>query len=79
VIHDFTVSDVMQQSKFVPVTVVAARYSVGPATVWRWARSGRIPKPIEISPGCTRWSLEQLDESDAKRIEAAASQATAAN
>ncbi|MFH7325893.1 helix-turn-helix transcriptional regulator [Desulfurivibrio sp. C05AmB] len=34
---------------------VAARYNVSRCTIWRWVERGQFPKPIKLSPGCTRW------------------------
>lgn len=40
---------------------VAARYGVSRGTPWRWAKSiPAFPQPIELTPGCTRWKLEEL-------------------
>lgn len=44
---------------------LAARYGVGRATIWRWAQNGRIPQPVKLSPGCTRWRLADLEEWEA--------------
>lgn len=44
---------------------VAKRYGVSRPTVWRWSSEGRLPKPIRLSPGCTRWRLEMLEEFEA--------------
>ncbi|BCB07215.1 hypothetical protein HHSLTHF2_11050 [Vreelandella venusta] len=38
----------------------ATRYSVSRNTVWRWAKDGSFPKPVQLSPQCTRWRLEDL-------------------
>jgi prophage regulatory protein len=43
-------------------THLAARYSVSRATIWRWVQDGRIPKPVKLSPGCTRWRLADLEK-----------------
>jgi predicted DNA-binding transcriptional regulator AlpA len=32
-----------------------------PATVYRHIRAGRIPAPIKISAGCSRWSLAECE------------------
>lgn len=49
---------------------VSARYGVNRATPWRWAKSrSDFPKPIRLSPGCTRWKLAEIEaweESQAK-------------
>lgn len=40
---------------------VAARYSVHRTTPWRWVKSEPgFPKPVTLSPGCTRWRLSDL-------------------
>lgn len=48
---------------------VAARYSVGRCSVWRWARRPDFPKPVKLSPGCTRWRLADLKQWEAERAE----------
>lgn len=40
---------------------VAERYAVSRPTVWRWTAEGRLPKPIRLSPCCTRWRLDALE------------------
>lgn len=40
---------------------VARRYDVHRSTPWRWLRSDpSFPKPVSLSPGCTRWRLQDL-------------------
>ena len=40
---------------------VAERYGVARVTPWRWAKTGStFPRPVELSPGCTRWNLDEL-------------------
>jgi prophage regulatory protein len=37
------------------------RYGVSSATIRRWVRTiPSFPRPINLSPGCTRWRLEDL-------------------
>ena len=41
---------------------VAERYGVSRGTPWRWAStSTSFPRPVELSPGCTRWNLGALE------------------
>jgi len=42
---------------------IAKRYSVTRQTVWRWAnmKNSNFPKPIKLSPGCTRWKLSDIE------------------
>lgn len=39
---------------------LAQALSISRATVWRWAAEGRIPKPVKLSPGCSRWNVEAV-------------------
>lgn len=40
---------------------VARRYGVHRSTPWRWLRSDpSFPRPVVLSPGCTRWRLGDL-------------------
>ncbi|MDX1742185.1 MAG: AlpA family phage regulatory protein [Ruegeria sp.] len=41
---------------------LAARFGVTRFTIWRWARErSDFPRPISLSPGCTRWKLSQIE------------------
>lgn len=41
-------------------TAVAQRYGVSRQTVWRWVAQGRLPEPIKLSEGATRWRVSDL-------------------
>lgn len=56
-----------QQPIFVDVATVAARYQVSHATIWRWSKSGNLPRPLILSKGCSRWRLADLDAWDSAR------------
>jgi predicted DNA-binding transcriptional regulator AlpA len=49
------------------VQMVAGRYDMSVATVWRKTKSRLFPKPIKFSNGLTRWSIADLDAYDANR------------
>lgn len=49
---------------------LAERFSVGRATIWRWSSSGNFPKPVVLSPGCTRWKLSEVEKWESGRAEA---------
>ena len=34
---------------------------VSPATIWRWVRDGRFPKPFSLGPSTTVFDLDQVD------------------
>ncbi len=53
--------------RYVSDSQLAERYSVSRATIWRWANRGLLPKPQQLSPGCTRWKLDEIEQLDATR------------
>jgi prophage regulatory protein len=47
---------------------VSARYGVHRSTPWRWTNSDlAFPKPIALTPGCTRWRLSDVEAWEARR------------
>ncbi|OOY11655.1 AlpA family transcriptional regulator [Thioclava marina] len=50
----------------------AARFSVSRITIWRWARETDFPSPIQLSPGCTRWKLAEIEGWESQRPKVAA-------
>ena len=40
---------------------IAERYSVHRATPWRWVKEGKLPQPVKITAGCTRWKLADIE------------------
>lgn len=54
--------EVTQASPFLSDKQIAKYYGVTRVTVWRWAANDpTFPKPIKLSPGCTRWKLSDLE------------------
>ena len=52
---------------------VAARYSITSECAWKWARElSDFPKPIKLSPGCTRWRVADLEAWEAAQAERSA-------
>lgn len=48
---------------------VAERYGVARGTPWRWVKSdASFPSPVELTPGCTRWNLEDLESWEQNKI-----------
>ncbi len=42
---------------------VAERFAVARPTVWRWHRSDpTFPRAIKLSPGCTRFKADEIDQ-----------------
>ena len=57
---------------FLDIHAVARRYDVKRATIWSWMSQGRFPQPLRFTPGCSRWSSEDLRAwEDQKRAESA--------
>jgi prophage regulatory protein len=46
--------------------LLAEIYGVSRSTIWRWAASGILPKPVQLSPGCSRWRMEDIEKRDAE-------------
>lgn len=57
----------MQSNHYLTDKQVAERFSVHRATPWRWAERGAFPKPVKLSPGCTRWRQSDVQDWEAKR------------
>lgn len=39
---------------------IANRYDVTRQSIWRWVRTANFPKPVKLSPGCTRWRIADV-------------------
>ena len=53
-------------AKYLRDTDLADRYAVCRSTIWRWARNGHLPAPIQLGESCTRWRLEDIEAHDAE-------------
>ncbi|VTU36849.1 putative transcriptional regulator [Variovorax sp. PBL-H6] len=40
---------------------------VSPATVWRWVREGKFPKPFKLGESVTVWDAEAVESFIARR------------
>ena len=49
-----------QTEELLRVWDVAKMLGIKPPTVWKWARLGKIPKPIKISYRVTAWKKSEL-------------------
>jgi prophage regulatory protein len=54
-------------TRYVTDLDLSRRYGTHRTTIWRWAANGTLPKPVQISPGCTRWISSEIDARDAER------------
>ncbi len=47
----------------ITVKQVAERLTVSRATVWRYvAKKSDFPQPIKLSPGCSRWRDDEIEQ-----------------
>lgn len=57
----------MSDNQFLSDRQVAARYSVHRVTPWKWVERGTFPKPVKLTPGCTRWRLSDVEQWERQR------------
>ena len=50
------------QERLLQVRAVALLVGMGKSTIWRKAKSGDFPKPVQVSAGITRWKLSEVNE-----------------
>lgn len=49
---------------------LGTRYSVHFLTPRRWVKEDpTFPKPVKLSPGCSRWKLSEIEAWEAKKTE----------
>ena len=46
---------------------LAERFGVGRSTIWKWVGQGLFPRPVSLSPRCTRWRLSEVEEWEAAK------------
>lgn len=39
---------------------LAKFYDASRSTIWKWAREGKLPKPIKLTSGATRWDNKSV-------------------
>jgi len=52
--------DTLPNAAHVRLPVLRGLYGAGPATIWRWVKSGRLPKPVKLGPQVTAWNVGEL-------------------
>jgi prophage regulatory protein len=45
---------------------LAVRWNVSRDTIHRWKRAGKIPTPKKLGESTTRWSLDEIEQHEAK-------------
>ena len=41
---------------------LARYFDTSRSTIWLWAREGRLPQPVKLSTGSTRWANKDINE-----------------
>lgn len=58
---------------FLTAKQIATRHGVNVATTWRRLKSDpTFPRPIKLSPGCTRWRVADIEAWEASKHDSAA-------
>ncbi|HRD67919.1 MAG TPA: AlpA family phage regulatory protein [Candidatus Competibacter sp.] len=52
----------LAESGYIRAKALAQFCSVSRTTLWRWARTGRLPKPVKLSENVTAWRTSELKE-----------------
>lgn len=56
----------LPESGYVSANTLAAALETTPSTIWRWSKSGRLPRPVKLGEGTTRWNLAEVHKTLAK-------------
>jgi predicted DNA-binding transcriptional regulator AlpA len=59
---------VIRLSELVSSKNLNGKLPVSKATIWRWVRSGRFPKPFKLSERVTVWDAKEVDNFIEKSI-----------
>lgn len=52
--------DTLPDSGFVSCQTLATALETSLTTIWRWSKSGRLPKPHRLGEGTTRWRVGEV-------------------
>ena len=56
-----------EETVYLSADSVARRYDASKSSVWRWIKEGKLPKPVKILTGLTRWKLADLEAWEAEQ------------
>lgn len=68
--HPATMVSQDASNTWLTVKQLAHRYGTHEATIWRWAREDRFPKPVKLGGNLTRWSLADVESWEQAQREA---------
>ena len=47
--------------KYLTDKQLAERFSTSRNTIWRWSKNNKLPQPVRLTDGCTRWRLVDIE------------------
>lgn len=59
-------NNTLPETGFVSARTLAAALETSTCTIWRWSKSGRLPKPVKLGEGTTRWNAAAVHKALAK-------------
>lgn len=59
-------SEVLDGAKYASAKTLALTLETSEATIWRWTKSGKLPKPHKLGAGTTRWRMDEVRAALAK-------------
>lgn len=51
---------VLPSEGFVRMPQLIAVFSVSESTIWRWVRTGKLPKPVKLGERTSAWPVEAV-------------------
>jgi predicted DNA-binding transcriptional regulator AlpA len=52
---------IIRISELATTSKKSGKLPVSPATIWRWVREGKFPKPFKLSESVTVWDASEID------------------
>jgi predicted DNA-binding transcriptional regulator AlpA len=59
--HTMMTQRVIRMSELASTPNKPGKLPVSPATIWRWVREGKFPKPFKLSHGVTVFDADRVD------------------
>lgn len=53
-------NQVIRISDLASTPLKKGKLPVSPATIWRWVREGKFPKPFKLGSAVTVWNLDEV-------------------
>lgn len=50
----------LPETGYVSANTLATWLETSPSTIWRWSKSGRLPRPVKLGEATTRWDMGEV-------------------